>query len=71
MKFTADRPYGDPEKAARKLVEIANAGEAVRDGRIHIELINWLAVSGRSQGHPGRVQGRPRGGDQPRLAGAA
>jgi hypothetical protein len=40
MKFTADRPYGDPEKAARKLVEIAHAG-AVRDGRIHIELINW------------------------------
>jgi hypothetical protein len=24
MRFTADRPYADPEKAARKLVEIAN-----------------------------------------------
>jgi hypothetical protein len=23
MKFTANRPYADPEKAARKLVEIA------------------------------------------------
>ena len=39
-KFTADRPYTDPEKAARKLLEIANAVEAVHDGRIHIEKIN-------------------------------
>jgi hypothetical protein len=27
MKFTSDRPFGDPEKAARKLVEIANSVE--------------------------------------------
>ena len=40
MKFAADRPYADPEKAARKLLEIANATEAVQDGRIHIEKIN-------------------------------
>jgi hypothetical protein len=40
MKFANDRPYSDPEKAARKLVEIANAVEAVQDGRIYIELIN-------------------------------
>ena len=40
MKFTADRPYSDPEKAARKLLEIANAAEAEQDGRIHIEKIN-------------------------------
>jgi hypothetical protein len=40
MKFATDRPYADPEKAARKLVEIANAVEAVQDGRIYIELIN-------------------------------
>jgi hypothetical protein len=40
MKFATDRPYADPEKAARKLVEIANAVEAVKDGRIYIELIN-------------------------------
>ena len=40
-KFTADtRPYADPEKAARKLLEIANSVEAVQDGRIHIEKIN-------------------------------
>ena len=48
MKFAADRPYADPEKAARKLVEIANAAEAVQDGRIYIELINgpFLQVGG-------------------------
>ena len=40
MKLTADRPYSDPEKAARKLVEIANRVEAGQEGRIYIELIN-------------------------------
>ena len=40
MKLTTDRPFADPEKAARKLLEIANATEAVQDGRIHIEKIN-------------------------------
>jgi hypothetical protein len=39
MKF-ATRTYADPEKAARKLIEIANAAEAVQDSRIYIELIN-------------------------------
>jgi hypothetical protein len=41
MKYAADRPYGDPEKAARKLIEIANSIEPAQDGRIFIELINW------------------------------
>jgi hypothetical protein len=40
MKFATDRPYANPETAARKLVEIANAVETIQDGRIHIELIN-------------------------------
>jgi hypothetical protein len=40
VKLTADRPYSDPEKAARTLVEIANTVEVVQDGRIYIELIN-------------------------------
>ena len=39
MKFAADRPYSDPEKAARNILEI-DATEAVQDGRIHIEKIN-------------------------------
>jgi hypothetical protein len=33
MKFAADRPYSDPETAACKLVEIANAVETIQDGR--------------------------------------
>jgi hypothetical protein len=40
MKFTPERPYADPEAAARKLIEIANSVEAVQDSRIHIEKIN-------------------------------
>jgi hypothetical protein len=40
MKYAADRPFADPEKAARKLLEIANTVEAVQDGRIHIEILN-------------------------------
>jgi hypothetical protein len=40
VKFTTDRPFADPEKAARKLLEIANSAEAVQDGMIHIEKIN-------------------------------
>lgn len=39
MKFTSDRPFADPEAAARKLIEIANSVEAIQDGRIHIEKI--------------------------------
>jgi hypothetical protein len=32
--------FTDPYAAARKVVEIANASEAVQDGRIYIERIN-------------------------------
>lgn len=39
-KFIADRPLADPDAAARRLVELANAVEPVQDGRIHIEKIN-------------------------------
>jgi hypothetical protein len=46
MKFAPERPYSDPEKAARKLIEIANSVEAVQDGRIHIELINAPFLQG-------------------------
>jgi hypothetical protein len=41
VKFVADRPFADPEVAARKLMEIANSVEPVQDGRIHIEKIDW------------------------------
>jgi len=40
MKYSTERPFSDPEKAARKLLEIANTVEAIQDGRIHIEKIN-------------------------------
>jgi hypothetical protein len=40
MKFAAERPFADPEKAARKLIDIASTVEPVQDGRVHIELIN-------------------------------
>lgn len=40
MKFASDRPYSDPEKAARKIVEIARSVEPGQEGRIYIELIN-------------------------------
>src|SRR6516225_4258966 len=40
MKFVEPSPYADPEAAACKLLEIANATEAVQDGRIYIERIN-------------------------------
>ena len=40
MKFAEPRPYADPEKAERRIVEIASTVEAVQDGRIFVELIN-------------------------------
>ena len=40
MKFVIPSKFADPDAAARKLVELANAVEAVQDGRIYIELIN-------------------------------
>jgi hypothetical protein len=40
MKFVEPSHFADPDAAARKLVEIANAVEAVQDGRIYIERVN-------------------------------
>jgi hypothetical protein len=40
MKYAPTRPFADPKAAARKLLEIANATEAVQNGRIHIEKLN-------------------------------
>jgi hypothetical protein len=40
MKYATERPYADPDVAARKLIEIANSVEAIQDSRIHIEKIN-------------------------------
>ena len=40
MKLIDERPYADPEAAARKIVELAAGVEPI-DGRIHIEKINY------------------------------
>jgi len=40
MKFVEPSHFIDPDHAARKLIEIANAVEAVQDGRIYIERVN-------------------------------
>lgn len=44
-KFATDRAFADPDKAARKLLELANAVEADSDRRIAVELINLPFVS--------------------------
>ncbi len=48
MKLTEDRPYANPEAAARRLMEIVRTITPVQDGRIHIEKINgpFLFVDG-------------------------
>ena len=56
MKFAPDRPYSDPEKAARKLLETANSVEVVQDGRIYIELINGPLLF-REKGTPAEYSG--------------
>jgi hypothetical protein len=39
-KYVKTRPYADPEVAARKIIELANAISPIQDGRIYIEKIN-------------------------------
>jgi hypothetical protein len=39
-RYVQPRPYADPDVAARKLLEIANAHEPCMDGRILIERLN-------------------------------
>ena len=39
MKYDTARPYADPQKAARRILEIANLIESVQGG-IHIEKVN-------------------------------
>ena len=49
VKLTAERPYSDPEKAARRLMEHAHAFEPINDGWIYIEKINARSYSGTRQ----------------------
>ncbi|MBR1232002.1 hypothetical protein [Bradyrhizobium sp. AUGA SZCCT0182] len=61
MKHVTPRPFADPEAAARKLLEIANATEAVQDGRIRIENVNgpMLFKEGASPAEYSRLPGDP------------
>ena len=45
MKYAGDRPYSGPEKAARRLMEHAQAFEPIQDGRIYIEKLNGRSYS--------------------------
>jgi hypothetical protein len=40
LKLTTDRPFADPDKAARCLLDHAHAFEPIQDGRIYIEKLN-------------------------------
>ena len=40
MKYAAERPFAEPDKAARRLLEHAHAFEPIQDGRIYIEKLN-------------------------------
>ena len=40
MKHAETRPYADPDKAARRIMQIANTIEPAQ-GKIYIELINY------------------------------
>ena len=46
MKYANSRPYSDPEAAARRLLEHAQAFEPVQEGRIYIEVINGAFLYG-------------------------
>ena len=66
-EIPTDRPYSDPEKAARRLMEHAQAFETIQDGRINIKKINGPFLFG-DNGTPGGIQRRAGAGDRPRLA---
>ena len=51
MKYATVRPYSDPEKAARRLLEHAHAFEPIQDGRIYIEKLNGPFLFG-DKGRP-------------------
>ena len=70
MKYTADRPFADPEKAARRLIQHAHAFKPVQDGRIYVEKIHGPFLFGDKADACG-VCGRPRARHRTRLAGIA
>lgn len=67
MKLIIERPYADPEAAARKLVELAAGVEPI-DGRIHIEKINYPFMS--KEGCNGSGRSAPASNTRSRRAGS-
>jgi hypothetical protein len=53
MKLTSERPYADPDKAARRLMQHAHAFEPIQDGRIYIEKLNGPFLFGDKGTHGG------------------
>ena len=41
MKHVTERPFANPEAAARQLVQLASGIAPIQDGRIYIEKINY------------------------------
>lgn len=56
MKYAGDRPYSDPEKGARRLMQHAHAFEPVQDGRIYIGKLNGPFLFG-DKGTPEEYNG--------------
>jgi hypothetical protein len=58
----SNRAFADPNAAAQKLMEIANAVEPVQDGHIFIELIDGPFLF-EHRGSPAEVRRRPQARD--------
>jgi hypothetical protein len=56
MKLTTERPFANPEAAARKLIELASGIEPVQPGRI-LYRADQLSDAVQTQGHCRRVAG--------------
>ena len=70
LKLTADRPFADPDKAARRLLEHAHAFEPIQDGRIYIEKLNGPFLFG-DKGTPAEYTRRPGARHRTGLVGIA
>src|SRR4029453_7069830 len=53
MKYAEPRPYADPEKAARRIVEIASTVEPAQDGAVPRRTHSHAFVCGRAEGPNG------------------
>ncbi|WP_029084996.1 hypothetical protein [Bradyrhizobium sp. th.b2] len=40
-KMKEQRPWADPEKAARQIMQRAREFEPIQDGRIYLEKVSW------------------------------